>query len=293
MESYLSNRQQHVLFNGTLSNIKSLQCGVPQGSCLGPLLYSIFTNDLPCVLKNACMAIYADDTTIYVSAENTKELNNMLQEELMLVSEWVSENRLKLNISKTKSLILGSRHALRTDQELCISLQGVAIEQVKEAKLLGVTLEGTLLWSTNINKMVAKMSRGISIIRKCAYFLTEITIKQVIQSLVLSHLDYCPAIWSSASKQELNKIQLTQNRAARLALHCSMRDSVEGMHARLLWMRVEERLAYSLVMYIRNICALRKPTYLYSQLTHTNDRHYYDTRHAWDASHYHYLKPML
>uniref|UniRef100_A0A0E9XZN7 Uncharacterized protein n=1 Tax=Anguilla anguilla TaxID=7936 RepID=A0A0E9XZN7_ANGAN len=57
-----------------------------------------------------------------------------------------------------------------------------------------------------------------------------------------------------------------------------MRDSVEGMHARLLWMRVEGRLAYSLVMYIRNICALRKP---YIQLTHTNDRHYYDTRHAF------------
>lgn len=58
MKSYLSNRQQCVLFNGTLSNIKSLQCGIPQGSCLGPLLYSIFTNDLPWVLKNACMVMH-------------------------------------------------------------------------------------------------------------------------------------------------------------------------------------------------------------------------------------------
>ena len=70
LKGYLVNRQQCVMFNGSLSNIETLQCGVPQGSCLGPLLYSIFVNDMPYVLKNAGMGIYADDTTMYVSSES-------------------------------------------------------------------------------------------------------------------------------------------------------------------------------------------------------------------------------
>ena len=66
LKGYLVNRQQCVKFNGSLSNIETLQCGVPQGSCLGPLLYSIFVNDMPYVLENAGMGIYADTTICIV-----------------------------------------------------------------------------------------------------------------------------------------------------------------------------------------------------------------------------------
>src|SRR4029434_1031939 len=79
LKGYLVNRQQCVMFNGSLSNIETLQCGVPQGSCLGPLLYSIFVNDMPYVLKNAGMGIYADDTTMYVSSESIEHVNEVLQ----------------------------------------------------------------------------------------------------------------------------------------------------------------------------------------------------------------------
>lgn len=80
-------------------------------------------------------------------------------------------------------------------------------------------------WATHINNIVAKMSPSISLIRRSVYFLTNTMIKQVIQSLVLSHIDYCPVIWSNASKQEINQIQLAQNRAARLSLRCTSRYS--------------------------------------------------------------------
>lgn len=107
---------------------------------------------------------------------------------------------------------------------------------------MGVTLDGTLSWSTHTDNVVAKMSRGISIIKRCSSLLTDVILKQVFQSLVLSHLDYCPSVWSNASRQELNKNQLTQKRATRLALNCSMRDSVEGMHTKLSWLKVEDRI---------------------------------------------------
>jgi len=63
--SYLSNRSQRVYFNGAFSSCKSLDCGVPQGSCLGPFLFSIFTNDMPYVLSNARVTMFVDDSTLY------------------------------------------------------------------------------------------------------------------------------------------------------------------------------------------------------------------------------------
>lgn len=110
------------------------------------------------------------------------------------------------------------------------------------------------------------MSYNISNIRRITYLLNESTVKLLINSLVLSHLNYCPTVWSSASKKDLFKLQLTQNRAARLALRCSIRESVMSMHKSLTWMLVEERLAYSLIMFLRKTYTSHKPVSLFLQL---------------------------
>jgi len=116
-------------------------------------------------------------------------------------------------------MVIGYKYALMTDTKLSLSLKGATMEPVKEVKLLGATIDETLSWSTQINNTVVRMINGIYAMRS-AYLLTNTTIRLLIQSLVLSNLDYCPVIWSSASKQELSTLQLAQNRAARLALHC-------------------------------------------------------------------------
>lgn len=176
--------------------------------------------------------------------------------------------------------MLGSRYILRSNPELHLVLQGANIEQVREAKLLGVIIDETLLWSSHINKIVSKMSRNISMIRRAAHLLSGSTVQLVLQSLVLSCLEYCPTIWSSASKQDLHKLQITQNRAARLALRCNGRSSVEWMHGVLSWMKVDQRLACSLVTFLFNIYHSGKHKNLLFQLQPINARHGYTTRHA-------------
>lgn len=98
-------------------------------TCLGLLPYPIFVNDLPHVLKSACIEIYADDTTMYVSAENVVCIIKLLQDELLLVSNWVTENTLKLNVVKTKRIIMGSRYMLRFSPEMSLVLQGAALSR--------------------------------------------------------------------------------------------------------------------------------------------------------------------
>ena len=109
------------------------------------------------------------------------------------------------NISKTKNIVLGSKHSLNHKPQLNL---------VEMTKLLGVTLDCKLSWSKHIDAVVAKMGRSLSIIKRCSTFLTTLSTRQVLQALDLSHLSYCSVMWSGATKKYLLKLQLAQNRAA-------------------------------------------------------------------------------
>ena len=119
-------------------------------------------------------------------------------------------------------------------------------------------------------------------IRRCASLLTPSSVVQVVQALVLSHLDYCPAVWSNADKKDIMKLQVAENKAARLALGYNYysRASTKPMYERLSWLTVEQRIAASLVTLVRNIRTNKKPNCLFKRLHFTRDRHTYSTRNA-------------
>ena len=120
---------------------------------------SIFTNDLLLALNKACVSMYADNSTIYPSATTANDVTETLNKELQSVLEWVASNKLVLNISKTKSIVFGTNHSLSSRPQLNLVMNGVAVEQVEETKLLGVALDCKLSWSKHIDSMVVKLGR--------------------------------------------------------------------------------------------------------------------------------------
>ena len=96
-ESYLENRRQPVHLNGVMSSWEELKCGVPQGSILGPLLFTIYINDLPLVCKKLDVILFADDTNLTAVGMQANEV----QQELKNISKWLSSNKLVLNLDKT------------------------------------------------------------------------------------------------------------------------------------------------------------------------------------------------
>lgn len=119
-------------------------------------------------------------------------------------------------MTKTKSIVFGSNFQFKCKPQLNLSVMSMSIEKVEEIKLIGVLINSRLKWSKQIDKMVIVMSRGLSIFKRCVNFLPQYCISQIAQAIVLSYLDYCPMVWSSASSKDLDKLQLVQNRAARL-----------------------------------------------------------------------------
>ena len=186
MESSLINRSQRVFFNGSHSDSVLVESGIPQGSCLGPLMYSIFTNDLPQVLRSANLSMYADDTTVYASAKTAEELTVILNRELSSIGKWVLEKKMVLNLANRKSIIFGSNHSLRAEPEFRLCIDGISIKQVKVTKLLGVTLDDKLSWSKHINSIVNKMGKALAVVRRCRNHLTPDLRILVVSSLVLS-----------------------------------------------------------------------------------------------------------
>lgn len=111
--SYLTNRKQKVLINNIRSNERNLSTGVPQGSVLGPLLFTIYVNSLANIDINSTILMYADDTIIYRAVDKTPSINelNEFQQDLDIVSTWCKDNKLSINAKKTKLMFLGtSRH---------------------------------------------------------------------------------------------------------------------------------------------------------------------------------------
>ena len=151
--SYLTNRTQLSLVNGSLSRICSCKCGVPQGTILGPLLFLIYINDLPNCLTSCQPRMYADDTHITYADVDVNSIQLNLNHDLGNLNKWLISNKLTLNTAKTESMLIGSRQKLSTlSSQPEFSIDNVPIEKVTTAKSLGIFIDENLRWQrTSIN----------------------------------------------------------------------------------------------------------------------------------------------
>ena len=216
--SYLSDRQQVVKIKSTLSEPLPLCSGVPQGNILGPLLFSIYVNDLPAVPQKCISHSYVDDTKLQISfkLQNKDIAVAEMNEDLRKACNWCFRNYLLLNPDKSKLMVFGTRKMLAKLQDITLSLLGKDLLPSKTAKELGLLLDPHLSYNNHIIKTVSSCISSLGQINRVKHAFDRRTLLIVMNTLVFRKLFYCSNVWANCSKLNIEKLQSVQNFACRI-----------------------------------------------------------------------------
>ena len=253
-ESYLNNRQQCVRLNGVTSSMLPISFGVPQGSILGPILFSIYINEIADIV-NCGVVLYADDTVLY---HNDKHI---LQNNLNRISKWCNNNLLTINAKKSHSMklkVCGELTDPDVQPDVPFVINSLNLQPVKMYKYLGVLIDVNLNFQSHHNKVVANVQSKLSHFKKIRFFLTKRAAILIYKCTILPLLEYADFICDQGIAYVNKSLQKLQNMGLSVAFNqhvqpFAQRDSSDALHRqcnvfRLIHRRRLHLLQFALVL---------------------------------------------
>ena len=189
VKSFFENRKQYVNLPGHSSSVKTVTCGIPQGSKLGPLLFLLYINDLQSVFSKSIIHYFADDTNLLFSAKKLGTIESAINHELKLLVQWLRSNKLSLNETKTELIIFRSpwKHLPR---EPDIRINNYKLKLHSHIKYLGILIDEVMSRNKQIDDICTKLARANGILSKIRYFVPKKHVYQYFLFILLS----CP-LW--------------------------------------------------------------------------------------------------
>ena len=163
-----------------------LNCGIPQGSIIRPLLVLIYINDLPNCLNVGTPRMYADDTYVRFSAATISDLESLINSDLKYIDHWLKANKLNLNVAKTEFMVIRSRQKLQSlnDFTLNIHIDSVSINQSNQSKSLGLIIDENLSWKAHIHEISKKVSSCLGALKRVRPFVSTHTAIKIYKVLI-------------------------------------------------------------------------------------------------------------
>ena len=237
-------------------------------------------NDLPGVIKSSNIESYVDDTKIYLSF-STNDVDSCLRlvaEDLRRLAEWCCANHLLVNPDKTKLLLFGTRQLLSQLRDVTVPFLGQELKPVASAKDLGIILDSNLNFNDHVTSLSSSLLSTLCQVNRVRHLFSREILNTILNSLVFSKLFYCSTVWSGTSKDNVHKLQLLQNFAARILTNTKKFDHISPILNELGWLTIEELLNLRDVIMIYKCINGLASNYLSSKLYKRSDTHAYNTR---------------
>lgn len=263
INSYLTNRKQYVVVNNINSDLLTVHCGVPQGSLLGPLLFSLFINDLPLCLSDASCRLYADDAQLYISGPMS-QLNPLiakLNDDLDGVLFWAKRNCLKLNEKKTQAMIVCSRK-IDYSSISRIKMNNFVIPFVNKVKNLGVIFNSAFTWNDHIFYISQKVYCTLRKLWKLSVYLNTWVKRKLVNSLIVPHFLYCDVVFCGMKFGELSTLKTIFNACTRFVGNRRKYDHISDISKLILGFDFENFLNLRYTIYLKKILLKQTPSYL-------------------------------
>ena len=262
--SYLLNRTQSVSIQSHSTPPSNIFTGIPQGSVLGPLLFSLYTSPVSQIFTKASISyhLYADDTQIYISfsPNQSHDSLSLLSSTLDEVYAWLTSNRLLVNPSKTEFLIIGNPQQRNKIQSASIVFCGNVISPSESARNLGVTFDSNLSLTKHISSICKSAYYQIRQLRQIRSSLDILSAIILANSLVISKLDYCNSLLNGLPKSSINRLQVVQNSLARTIYPSAKRsDHISPVLHKLHWLPVSSRIEFKIATLTFKVLKFQQP----------------------------------
>ena len=241
LTSYLHDRKQFIASGEITSCILEVVTGVPQGSVLGPFLFIIYINDID-NCSSFDNSLFADDAALLLSADHVKQLKKVVKKEVQLLHEWLITNKLTLNLTKTKYMLIANGNKLpsKIRKKFRITIGNYTIHEVEKIKYLGVIMDRKLNWNHHGEYLLTKLSRAAGAICKVRNYLPMKARLLIYNALVGSYLQYGIAAWSCCSGTMLDRLQTMQNKILRYITFSTTDTNLDSYYQSFKILKVKE-----------------------------------------------------
>ena len=276
-KSFLENRGQQVVLGTSTSNIESVKTGVPQGSILGPLLFTIYTCQFNQCLQFCQYHLYADDTQLYCSfpLSDLNNVNNHINTDLKNLINLSTDHHLKINPMKSSITVFGNElqraEACRT---LAVEVDNIPIKIYNTSKSLGIIIDSDLRFRDHVTSKLRKAYGALKLIYNQRHFLTQDIKKLLCDSLVLSVFNHGDCVYGPCLDQnETRRIQKVQNSCLRLIFGIRRRNRISHKMKHVGWLNMYNRRSLHFACFCYKIIKFKTPTYLFDKIKFRTDIH--------------------